>query len=172
MCRLLEMSDGEAMFCRGKYVCVVGEWDGDTGSPEFTMGLQENFTMENRVHLPNWSDTAHELTVWSRKARRKPQTKPPRSPVFTRVSSLILSENRPSFIGIICSLLPRPRTKDSDYCLPIVPGKMFVFFWWYFLIVSKQFYITSQQTHVNFNPFFGQVKIARVGLLAVKANML
>ena len=40
---------------------------GDTGDASFTAALLEGFQLVQRVHLPNWSDTAHELTVWNRK---------------------------------------------------------------------------------------------------------
>ena len=48
-------------------MAVVGEWMGDTGDAFFTAALLEDFWLVQRVHLPNWSDTAHELTVWDRK---------------------------------------------------------------------------------------------------------
>ena len=54
-------------YCRGQSVVVVGEWQGDTGTQEFTALLQQNFHLVKRVALPNWSDTAHEMTRWSRK---------------------------------------------------------------------------------------------------------
>lgn len=46
---------------------VVGEWMGDTGDASFTAALLEEFNLVHRVPLPNWSDTAHQLTVWDRK---------------------------------------------------------------------------------------------------------
>lgn len=52
--------------CRGNRVCFVGEWHGDTGDPAFMHGLQTGFELEHRIALPNWSDTAHELTIWRR----------------------------------------------------------------------------------------------------------
>ncbi len=48
-------------------MCVVGEWMGDTGDASFTAALLEGFELVQRVSLPNWSDSAHELTVWKRK---------------------------------------------------------------------------------------------------------
>ena len=50
-------------------MCVIGEWWGDTGTPAFTAALCNDFLLTQRLPLPNWSDTAHELTVWERKAR-------------------------------------------------------------------------------------------------------
>jgi len=49
-------------------VCVVGEWDGDTAEPAFTAQLLAGFQLVDRCALPNWTDTAHELTVWERRA--------------------------------------------------------------------------------------------------------
>eukprot|EP00208_Stichococcus_sp_RCC1054_P008353 CAMPEP_0206150624 /NCGR_PEP_ID=MMETSP1473-20131121/38397_1 /ASSEMBLY_ACC=CAM_ASM_001109 /TAXON_ID=1461547 /ORGANISM="Stichococcus sp, Strain RCC1054" /LENGTH=662 /DNA_ID=CAMNT_0053548133 /DNA_START=249 /DNA_END=2238 /DNA_ORIENTATION=- len=49
---------------RGRCVCVVGEWGGDTGSSAFTAALQGGWRLTERVALPNWPDSAHELTVW------------------------------------------------------------------------------------------------------------
>ena len=51
---------------RGACVCVVGEWDGDTAEPRFTAALAAGFRLAQRVPLPNWSDSAHELTIWRR----------------------------------------------------------------------------------------------------------
>ncbi len=48
-------------------MCVVGEWDGDTAEPGFTAHLLAGFRLRDRCALPNWSDTAHELTVWERR---------------------------------------------------------------------------------------------------------
>lgn len=55
-------------------MCVVGEWDGDTGSPALTAALQHQFCLVQRVALPNWTDTAHELTVWERNSSHSPAT--------------------------------------------------------------------------------------------------
>ena len=61
-------------FRRGALIFVVGEWDGDTGTADFTSSLLQNFKLQKRVALPNWSDTAHELTVWSRVNPEKAST--------------------------------------------------------------------------------------------------
>ena len=53
---------------RGDCVCVVGEWDGDTAQPAFTAQLLAGFRLVDRCALPNWTDTAHELTVWERRS--------------------------------------------------------------------------------------------------------
>lgn len=54
--------------CRGACVCVVGEWDGDTAEASFTTQLQADFRLVQRQALPNWTDTAHELTIWERRS--------------------------------------------------------------------------------------------------------
>lgn len=59
--------------CRGTCVCVVGEWDGDTAEATFTAQLQADFRLVQRHALPNWTDTAHELTVWERRSAPAPQ---------------------------------------------------------------------------------------------------
>ena len=48
-------------------MCVVGEWGGDTGSGAFTAALQAGWRLVAHVALPNWPDSAHELTVWERR---------------------------------------------------------------------------------------------------------
>ena len=53
---------------RGDCVCVVGEWDGDTAERTFTAQLLAGFRLVDRCALPNWTDTAHELTVWERRS--------------------------------------------------------------------------------------------------------
>lgn len=58
---------------RGHCVCVVGEWDGDTGSPSFAASLQIGWRLVERVPLPNWSDSSHDLTVWERSPSRRVQ---------------------------------------------------------------------------------------------------
>ncbi len=55
-----------ALCRRGSCVCVVGEWNGDTAEPCFTAALLAGFRLAQRVPLPNWSDSAHELTIWER----------------------------------------------------------------------------------------------------------
>ena len=49
-------------------MCFIGEWYGDTGTLDFAATLQSDFSLIRRVRLPNWTDTAHELTVWKRRS--------------------------------------------------------------------------------------------------------
>ena len=51
----------------GDVVAVVGEWDGNTGDVVFARELRESWNLARRVSLPQWGDTAHELTIWQRK---------------------------------------------------------------------------------------------------------
>lgn len=53
---------------RGCKLIVVGEWAGDTADASFTAALVDRFQLVLQLQLPNWSDTAHELTVWKRRA--------------------------------------------------------------------------------------------------------
>ena len=48
-------------------MCVVGEWCGDTADNIFHASLTAEFALVRRVPLPNWTDTAHELTIWQRR---------------------------------------------------------------------------------------------------------
>ena len=52
---------------------MVGEWDGDTAEATFTAQLQAEFRLVQRHALPNWTDTAHELTIWERRKVASPQ---------------------------------------------------------------------------------------------------
>jgi len=42
-------------FFRGKTVAVVGEWDGDTATAEFTTALTRAFRLKRRVPLPKYA---------------------------------------------------------------------------------------------------------------------
>ena len=53
----------------GDVVAVVGEWDGNTGDALLARELRESWILARRVSLPQWGDTAHELTIWRRKTR-------------------------------------------------------------------------------------------------------
>ncbi len=64
-------------------MCFVGEWHGDTGDAAFMLQLQSDYQLERRIALPNWSDTAHELTIWQ-----------------TRVSGTILLKPLPQIVGL------------------------------------------------------------------------
>lgn len=65
---------GDAMAVRciqlfqGDVVLHVGEWQGDTGDCRFERELQRQFVVVQNVLLPNWGNSAYELTVWRRKA--------------------------------------------------------------------------------------------------------
>ena len=48
-------------------MCHLGEWRGHTGDGALTATLLRDFTLVQRVDVPNWTDTAHELTVWRRR---------------------------------------------------------------------------------------------------------
>jgi hypothetical protein len=61
-------------------VCVIGEAPGgDTGSRAFARALAAGFRLVQRLPLPNWSDTAHDLTIWERR-RAAPCSGPGREP--------------------------------------------------------------------------------------------
>ena len=53
-----------------RVLALVGEWDGNTADGVFARSLTRHFTLARRVALPQWGDTAHELTVWRRKRTR------------------------------------------------------------------------------------------------------
>lgn len=61
--------------CRGSTVFVVGEWAGDTATSAFTAALLAGFSLVERLPLPNWSDSAHELTVWQRAVKQSRKQK-------------------------------------------------------------------------------------------------
>lgn len=46
---------------------MVGEWDGDTADRRLTAALLAGWRLAQRVALPNWGDSAHELTIWERR---------------------------------------------------------------------------------------------------------
>ena len=51
----------------GHVLALVGEWDGNTADGAFARLLTKHFYLARRAALPQWGDTAHELTVWKRK---------------------------------------------------------------------------------------------------------
>jgi hypothetical protein len=51
----------------GSSLALIGEWDGDTGTPAFTRHLQAHWNLQTTISLPNWTDTAHDLTIWRRR---------------------------------------------------------------------------------------------------------
>ena len=56
-------------FC-GETIVHVGEWRGDTGDHHFESELAANWELQTRLPLPNWGDTAEDLTVWKRRKAR------------------------------------------------------------------------------------------------------
>lgn len=52
---------------RGKYVALVGEWNGTTATQNFEVALHKSFDLYKRCTLPNWPNTANDLTIWQRK---------------------------------------------------------------------------------------------------------
>ena len=49
-------------------VYAAGEWQGDTGTRAFEKLLSAEFRCEERMSLPNWTDTCYSLTVWQRRS--------------------------------------------------------------------------------------------------------
>ena len=48
--------------------CIhIGEWLGDTGAPSFEELLAAEWSLKERLLLPNWGDTFEDLTVWRRR---------------------------------------------------------------------------------------------------------
>lgn len=60
----------------GNCVAVVGEWDGDTGTAVFARSLLTHWDLQEAIPLPNWSDTAHDLTIWRRKPEQQDNIQP------------------------------------------------------------------------------------------------
>eukprot|EP00966_Prymnesium_polylepis_P195970 4541780-Prymnesium_polylepis.1 len=63
---------------RGDTLVHIGEWAGDTAEPSFEAELAQNWALKRRMPLPNWGDTAEDLTVWVR--RGSAMTAAPRLP--------------------------------------------------------------------------------------------
>ncbi|KDO28971.1 hypothetical protein SPRG_20076 [Saprolegnia parasitica CBS 223.65] len=53
---------------KGRYLIHIGEWYGETGDRQFECDVMKHFTLLQRIALPNYTDTAHEVTIWDRKA--------------------------------------------------------------------------------------------------------
>lgn len=51
----------------GKIVCYVGEYRGHTGTISFERLLQSTYNCIELIPLPNWGDTAYNLTIWRKK---------------------------------------------------------------------------------------------------------
>jgi len=56
---------------KGEYVAVIGEDVMNTGDVEMFRILNERFKVLKRVYLPQWMDTVHHLTLFSRNKKRK-----------------------------------------------------------------------------------------------------
>jgi hypothetical protein len=56
----------------GEKLALIGEWDGDTGSSAFEHKLLSGWDLVEAIPLPNWSDTAHDLTIWHRRPAELP----------------------------------------------------------------------------------------------------
>ena len=63
-------------FC-GQHVIHVGEWRGDTGDTQLEKEFGLKWDLVLRLPLPNWGDTAEDLTVWRRKKEPLPPTTTP-----------------------------------------------------------------------------------------------
>lgn len=54
----------------GETVIHVGEWFGDTGTLKFQQLLEKEFTLIQKILLPNWSSTSYDLTIWKRSSSK------------------------------------------------------------------------------------------------------
>ncbi|GMH36604.1 hypothetical protein BSKO_04477 [Bryopsis sp. KO-2023] len=52
---------------KGKHIIHVGEWEAETGNRKFEAELVNSFQLLKKVPLPNWGNTAYQMTVWGRK---------------------------------------------------------------------------------------------------------
>eukprot|EP01087_Luapelamoeba_hula_P002487 TRINITY_DN1214_c0_g1_i5.p1 TRINITY_DN1214_c0_g1~~TRINITY_DN1214_c0_g1_i5.p1 ORF type:complete len:764 (-),score=92.74 TRINITY_DN1214_c0_g1_i5:31-2322(-) len=66
----------------GQIVLYVGEWQGDTANLKFEEQLSHQFTLQKRVPLPNWGNTAYELTIWKRGRAKRRSNKQKAQAVF------------------------------------------------------------------------------------------
>jgi hypothetical protein len=71
----------------GKYMVLVGEWGGTTHGPEFEAELLRDWMIKERISLPNWANTAYEMTVWRRRQGAADQTTKLRAPLTCTVCS-------------------------------------------------------------------------------------
>ena len=51
----------------GQRVVLIGEWRGDTATPDFENILCRDFILERAIGLPNWSNTSYCLSIWLRR---------------------------------------------------------------------------------------------------------
>ena len=90
-------------------MCLVGEFDGDTAEPAFTAQLLADFRLVQRCALPNWTDTAHELTVWERRPVVKdPTIEGDDEPDAKRIKSIAAVSDAPSLHLVCCSSCEKP----------------------------------------------------------------
>ena len=113
--------------CRGQCICVVGEWHGDTAEPSFFAALESAFALAQRVPLPNWTDSAHELTIWE----RRPASQDREQFISGAQPESVLSTEEEGTIAIVaCSVcgttsgpLRRCRyCRESMYCSAVCIG--------------------------------------------------
>ncbi|RHY79185.1 hypothetical protein DYB31_004501 [Aphanomyces astaci] len=88
---------------KGRHLIHVGEWYGDTGDRQFECDVMKAFALTSRVPLPNWGDTAFELTVWERKTKANQPSLP--------VVACAVCESRHRSLLRRCSLC-----KTTVYC--------------------------------------------------------
>lgn len=78
----------EALRCySGKYLVLVGEWGGTTHGPEFEAELLRDWMIKERISLPNWANTAYDMTVWRRRQGASDKTTKLRPPLTCTVCS-------------------------------------------------------------------------------------
>ncbi|KAL1508271.1 hypothetical protein AB1Y20_004386 [Prymnesium parvum] len=65
---------------RGDTLVHIGEWAGDTGDTSFEVALAQGWALKQRLPLPNWADTAEDLTVWVRRGTPLTAAPPLRAP--------------------------------------------------------------------------------------------
>ena len=101
--------------CRGPCVCLVGEWDGDTAESTFTAQLQVDFRLIQRCALPNWTDTAHELTIWERRPVEPAEAGPeqPDASVNEAVNDMADVSFAPSLQLVYCSACDVPHGRAA-----------------------------------------------------------
>jgi hypothetical protein len=66
-----DMAEKCLRFFKGQHVLHIGEWQGDTGNRRFENQLIAGFSLVKSLSLPNWGNTAYQLTIWERKHASK-----------------------------------------------------------------------------------------------------
>ena len=89
---------------QGEWIVYIGEWQGDTATPDFEKSLLQQFSLFQSVGLPNWGNTCYSLTIWKRKALKEdvPPVTPKTSPLID-----ILLGGIPPFQCTSCGLSKR-----------------------------------------------------------------